>query len=102
ILLGPSTLLAALKLVHHMWRQEEQNKNAQEIASQGAALYDKFVGFLEDMQKIKESLDTAHKAYGNAWSKLKEGKGNLIRQVERLRELGVQPKKQLPEAGGDE
>lgn len=98
ILLGPSTLLAALKLVHHIWRQEEQSRNAQEIARQGAALYDKFSGFVSDMQNISAHLDKARGAYDDAWSKLAQGKGNLIRQAEKLKELGVQPKKQLPAA----
>ncbi len=98
ILLGPSTLLAALKLVHHIWRQEEQGKNAQEIARLAASLYDKFSGFVEDMQKIKKSLGDADKAYDEAFSKLASGKSNLIRQVEKFKELGVQPKKQLPVA----
>lgn len=96
ILLAPSTLLAALKLVHHIWRQEEQTKNAEEIARQGAALYDKFAGFVEDMQKLDKKLGEARDSYDDAFKKLKGGKGNLLTSAEKLRELGIQPKKQLP------
>lgn len=96
ILLGPSTLLAALKLVHYIWRQDEQNKNALEIAKQGATLYDKFCDFLKDMENIKTSLVRAQEAYDLAAKKLSEGRGNLISQAEKLKELGITPKKSLP------
>lgn len=98
ILLGPSTLLSALKLIHYMWRQDEQNKYAMEIAKQGGILYDKFCEFLEDMKKIKTQLDKAQEAYNSASNRLSAGKGNLISEAKKLKELGVTPKKSVPDS----
>lgn len=102
ILLSPATLLAALKLVQNIWRQEDQNRNAREIAKQGATLYDKFAGFVDDLQKVGSQLDTTRKTYDEAMKKLSGGRGNLIGAAEKLRELGVQPGKKLALSGDDE
>jgi DNA recombination protein RmuC len=108
ILVGPSNLLASLRLIAQIWRTEQQNRNARAIADRAAALYDKFVGFAEDLGKIGDALDRAQGAHRNALNKLSQGKGNLIRQTEQLRRLGVAPAKQLPPAmldlatGGDD
>jgi DNA recombination protein RmuC len=102
ILLSPSTLLAALKLVQNIWRQEEQNRNAQQIARQGALLYDKFAGFVDDLQKVGTQLDTARDTWDKAFRKLSTGRGNLLSAAEKLRELGVQPAKKLPASPDDE
>jgi DNA recombination protein RmuC len=96
VLVCPSTLMATLRTVAHLWRQDHQNKNALEIARQSGALYDKFVGFIDDMEKLGQRIDQAQTSYHDAFSKLKTGKGNLIRTAERVRELGVKPSKTLP------
>jgi DNA recombination protein RmuC len=102
ILLSPSTLLAALKLVQNIWRQEEQNRNAQQIARQGALLYDKFAGFVDDLQKVGTQLDTARDTWDKAFRKLSTGRGNLLSAADKLRDLGVQPAKKLPVSSDDE
>ncbi len=79
-------------------RQEMQQRNVLAIAQKGAELYDKFAGFVGDMQKIGERLQQTQAVYDEAYKKLTHGRGNLIAQVEQLRKLGVQPKKTLPPA----
>ena len=91
-----STLLATVRTVAHLWRQEQQNRNAQEIARQCAALYDKFVGFVEDLDKVGQRLEQAQISYTDAVGKLKTGRGNLIRTAENVKKLGVKPNKSLP------
>jgi len=97
MLVSPSTLLFVLRTVAHLWRQEQQNRNAQEIASRGAELYDKLVGFVEDLESLGNKLQQAQKAYDGAYNKFTGGRGNVIRQAEMLKELGVKPTKQLPQ-----
>ena len=96
VLVCPSTLMATLRTVAHLWRQDQQNRNALEIARQCGTLYDKFVGFVDDLEKLGQRLDQAQTSYHDAFNKLKTGKGNLIRSAERVRELGVKPSKSLP------
>jgi len=93
VLVCPSTLMATLRTVAHLWRQDQQNKNAMEIARLCANLYDKFVGFVEDLEQIGKRLDQAQSSYHDAFNKLKSGKGNLIKAAERVKELGVKPNK---------
>lgn len=95
ILVTPSTLLATLKTVENIWKQERQSRNAAEIAEQAGRLYDKFVGFIADIEKIGAKQQEAVKYYNDAFSKLHTGKGNLIRSAEKLRDLGVKTKKKL-------
>lgn len=95
ILVSPSTLLVTLRTIHHIWRYERQSQNAEEIAREAGSMYDKLVGFTEDFLKIGEQIEKSEKIYSEALAKLKEGKGNLIRRAERLRELGVKSKKSL-------
>jgi DNA recombination protein RmuC len=95
VLVCPSTLMATLRTVAHLWRQDHQNRNALEIAKQCGTLYDKFVGFVDDLEKLGQRLDQAQTSYHDAFSKLKSGKGNLIRTAEKVRELGVKPSKSL-------
>ncbi|MDP3288942.1 MAG: DNA recombination protein RmuC, partial [Methyloversatilis sp.] len=83
------------RMVANVWRQESQGRNAQQIAEQGARLYDKFVGFVEDLEEIGKRIDQTQKAYQDAHGKLASGRGNLVRQVENLRRLGVKPARQL-------
>ena len=93
VLVCPSTLMATLRTVAHLWRQDQQNKNAMEIARQCANLYDKFVGFVEDLEQIGKRLDQAQSSYHDAFNKPKSGKGNLIKAAERVKDLGVKPNK---------
>ncbi|BEI36393.1 DNA recombination protein RmuC [Polynucleobacter sp. HIN7] len=95
VLVCPSTLMATLRSVAHLWRQDQQNKNAMEIARQCANLYDKFVGFVEDLEQIGKRLDQAQSSYHDAFNKLKTGKGNLIKAAEKVKELGVKPNKMI-------
>ncbi len=102
VIVSPSTLLATLRTIASIWKQENQTRNAMEIARQGGALYDKFVGFVEDMDKIGNSIDATRKNYDSAFNKLKDGRGNLIRSAEKLRELGAKAGKELPQRLTDE
>ncbi len=94
---GPSNLLASLRLVAQIWRTEDQNRNAQRIAERAGALYDKFAGFVDDLIKVGDALERAQKSHRAALGKLAQGRGNLIRRAEQLRSLGVSPGKQLPD-----
>lgn len=96
VIVSPTTLLATLKTIASIWKQEKQNQNAMEIARQSGALYDKFVGFLEDLEKIEKGLVAARTAYDGAVNKLQTGSGNLIGRVERIKKLGAKASKSLP------
>jgi DNA recombination protein RmuC len=98
LLVSPSTLLFVVRTVAHLWRQEAQSRNAQEIAKRGAELYDKFVGFVEDMNSLGNRLKQAQSDYDEAYSKLSSGRGNLVGQAQKLRQLGVKPSKSLAPA----
>jgi len=95
VIVTPSTLLATLKTVEGLWKHERQNRHAHEIAEQAGRLYDKFVNFVGDLEKVGSKQKEAIKSYDEAMSKLSEGKGNLTRSAEKLKELGVKSKKQL-------
>ena len=96
LLVGPSTMLAALKLVELFWRQEKQTQNVIEIAEESGRLYDKFAGLLTDLENIKSCFDKTAESFESARKKL-EGRGNLIGQVEKLRELGAKTSKIIAE-----
>ena len=98
VLVSPTTLLATLKTISSIWKQERQTKNAIEIAEKAGGLYDKFVGFLTDMEGIEKGIFSAQRAYSEAKGKLLEGKGNLITRVKGLKKLGAKAKesKQIP------
>ena len=96
LLTSPSTLLFVIRTVAYLWRQEQANRNVREIAKRGAELYDKLVGFVADLQGVGNKLKQASECYEGARNKLVEGRGNLIRQAEMLKELGVKPSKDLP------
>jgi DNA recombination protein RmuC len=98
LLVSPSTLLFVVRTVAHLWRQEAQTRNAQDIAKRGAELYDRLVGFTADLEKLGERLRLAQDSYASAYDKLARRKGNVIRQAELLRGLGVKPSKQLSKA----
>lgn len=93
VLVSAGTLLATLRTVSYLWKQEAQNQNARAIADRASKLYDKFVNFTGDLLQIGHRLEQAQKSYDGAVKKLHEGPGNLVRQTEQLRELGVNPTK---------
>ena len=98
VLVSPSTLLAMLRTIASVWRQENQNLNAQKIAERGAELYDRLVGFVTDLEKVGARIRDAQNVFDEAHKKLATGRGNVIRQAEMLKELGVKPSKVLPVA----
>ncbi|TXK65697.1 DNA recombination protein RmuC [Alkalisalibacterium limincola] len=95
VLVGPSNLLASLQLVAQMWRTEQQNRNTQKIMERAASLYDKFVGFVGDLEKVRTQFATAGNTLDGAYAKLATGRGNLVRRAEELRRLGISPGKRL-------
>ena len=102
VLVSPTTLLVALRAVENTWRHDRQNKNALLIAQKAGDLYDKFVGFAEDLEKVGKQLETVQKSYDGAWKKLTDGRGNIVRRVEELRALGARASKQMPKKTADE
>lgn len=96
LVVSPSTLLFVVRTVAHLWRQEQQSRNAQDIARKGADLYDKLCGFVEDFQQVGKEIAQAQKAYEQARNKFASGRGNVIFKAEQLREMGVKPSKILP------
>jgi DNA recombination protein RmuC len=98
LLVSPSTLLFVVRTVAHLWRQEDQSRNAMAIAKRGSELYDRLVDFVKDLEAVGGSLQDASKSYSNAHRRLSTGRGNVIRQAEMLRDLGVKPSKALPGA----
>lgn len=98
LLVSPSTLLFVVRTVAHLWHQEAQSRNAQEIAKRGADLYDRLCAFVADLERVGERLRMAQDAYSDALAKLSTNKGNVIRQAQMLKELGVKPTKSLPSA----
>lgn len=96
ILVSISSLLATLRIIEAMWRLEKQNRNAAEIVKQAAAMYDKFAGFVEDMQALGQKINSMEKEYDQAMKKLSEGRGSLLRRAETMKGLGLDTKKQLP------
>ena len=96
VIVTPTNLLATLKTVSSIWKMEKQNKNVRKIALESGKMYDKFVGFLEDMKNLEKGLDTAQKNYHSAFNKLKGGTGNLIARAEKIKHLGAGSKKDLP------
>lgn len=97
VVVCPTTLLATLRTIAALWRHEKQTQNALEIARQSGALYDKFVGFLADLEKIDKSIDSAKNSYNDALNKLKTGRGNLIDSTEKIKKLGIKTEKHIPE-----
>jgi DNA recombination protein RmuC len=95
VLMSPTNLIAALRLALDLWKREYQEKNLQEIVKRGTALYEKLVGFTDTFEKMGEMLKAASVSYENALSQFSEGKGNVIRQAEMLKELGITPKKRF-------
>jgi DNA recombination protein RmuC len=98
VIVSPSTLLATLRTISSIWRQENQNKNALEIARQAGSLYDKFVNFYNDLLDVGKRMDSAKDSYENAMKKIHDGRGNLISGVEKIKQLGAKTSKTMPPA----
>lgn len=102
LLLSPTNLITSLKLVQDLWKREHQNRNAMEIAERGAKLYDKFVGFVENLERIGKNIDQAKNSYNDAFKQLSSGNDNLMIQTQKLKNLGIKNKKNLPQGLGEE
>jgi DNA recombination protein RmuC len=96
LLVGPTTLLYIIRIVNVLWQQEVQARSVRDVMNRGARLYEKFAGFVDDLEKIGKSLRDATQSYENAHKKLSTGDGNLVRQVEMLKQLGIRTSKSLP------
>ncbi len=97
VMVSPTTLLATLTTIASIWKHEKQTQNAIEIARQGGALYDKFVGFLKNIEDLGTQLSRVNKTYDEAKNKLSEGAGNLVKRVENLKKLGAKTSKSIPQ-----
>ena len=95
IIVSPTTLLATLKTVHSIWRQEKSNKNAQLISQESGKLYDKMAIFLEDMHKVGDSIKKTESIYQQAYSKLSTGRGNIISRLDKIKTLGAKAQKSI-------
>ena len=95
VIVSPTTLLATLRTISSIWKQEKQNKNALEIAKKGGELYDKISAFVEDLIKVGMRMDDAKKSYGEAMNKLSEGRGNIIKRAEDLKIMGAKATKSI-------
>lgn len=95
VIVSPSTLLATLKTVASLWRLEKQNVNAARIATEAGSLYDKFNGFVEDLKKLGNQIETVQKTYNASYNKLSSGSGNLVSKVQKLKNLGAKASKAL-------
>ncbi len=93
LLISPTNLIAVLKIIADLWQREFQSKNAQEIASEGAKLYDKFVGFVSSVEDIGKHLTKSQESYFKAVSQLRDGRGNIISKIQKLKQLGVKSTK---------
>lgn len=98
LLLNPSNLITSLKLIADLWKREYQNRNSLEIAERGAKLYDKFVGFVDNLEKVGRNLDLAKNVYNDAYKQLYTGNDNLVIQTQKLKSLGIKNKKDLPQS----
>src|SRR3989304_3624589 len=98
MMVSPMNLFTALKTIANIWKQEYQNQNVIEIAKQSGALYDKFVGFVEDLKAIGSRIEQTQSSYNEAMKKLSEGSGNLVRRAEKIKSLGAKTSKSLPQS----
>ena len=97
LLVGPTTLLYVIRIINVLWQQERQARNVKDVMDRGTELYEKFVGFVTDMEVLGDSLKKSDQHYTNAMKKLADGRGNLIRQVEMLKKLGLRTTKSIPQ-----
>lgn len=101
LLISPTNLITSLKLIEDLWKREYQNRNAIEIAERGGKLYDKFVGFVSNLTAVGDHIEKAQNKYNDAYKQLSTGTDNLVRQAEKLKQLGIKSKKDLPIKGLD-
>jgi DNA recombination protein RmuC len=97
LLVGPTTLLYVIRIINVLWQQERQARNVRDVMDRGTELYEKFVGFVTDMEVLGDSLKKSDQHFSNAMKKLADGRGNLIRQVEMLKKLGLRTTKAMPQ-----
>jgi len=97
IIVGPSGLMAILRTIESIWRQDNQTKHAMEIARQSGNLYDAFVRMLEDLEKVGVNIERSNRSFQDAIKKLSTGKGNLISRVENIKKLGAKTSKSIPD-----
>jgi DNA recombination protein RmuC len=95
LVVSPSTLMVTLRTIEHIWRTQRQEDNAKKIALEAEAMYEKLVGFVEEMQKIGSHIDKTKESYDTAMKRLKTGRGNVIKRAQNVIELGLKPKKSL-------
>jgi DNA recombination protein RmuC len=96
LLMNPTNLITSLKLIVDLWKREYQNENAIEIANRGAKLYDKFVGFVKNLEDVGTHISKAQGKYDDAYKQLSTGNDNLVLQATKLKSLGIKNKKDLP------
>ena len=101
LLISPTNLIAALKLMVDLWKREYQNQNAQAIAERGAKMFDKFVGFIDNLTDVGKHLTKANESYSDAFKQLNSGNDNLVSQATKLKALGLKNKKELPTGMSD-
>ena len=101
LLISPTNLIAALKLIVDLWKREYQNQNAQAIAERGAKMYDKFVGFINNLSNVGKQLENASESYNEAYKQLTTGNDNLVAQATKLKNLGIKIKKEIPSGISD-
>lgn len=101
LIVSPTQLVASLRIVSQLWSQDRQSRNAIDIAEKSGAMYDKFVGFVDDMEKIDRSLTSSRAAYDSAMKKLRDGTGSLISRAQKLRDLGIKASKRLPDSDAE-
>ena len=97
MLVSPTNLLAVLKIIADLWKVEQQNQNAIEIAEKAGAMYDKFVGFLVNLEDVGKKLGAAQESYDQAFSQLSTGRGNIVNRMEELKKMGADARKQIPD-----
>lgn len=97
MLVSPTNLLAVLKIIADLWKVEQQNQNAIEIAEKAGAMYDKFVGFLVNLEEVGKKLGAAQESYDQAFSQLSTGRGNIVNRMEELKKMGADARKQIPD-----
>lgn len=96
MVISPTNLIPAMKLVADLWQKDDINRNSQEIADRAAKLYDKLSSFVENFEKVGEQIERANRSWEDARKQLHKGKGNLISQAEQMKMLKVKPSKKLP------
>ena len=101
VIISPAHVMSTLQLIAQLWKRDNQNKNALAIATESGKLYDKFVGFVEDMKKVENALNTAQRSFNDASKKLSTGNGNIITRLNKIKTLGANATKLIPNETDD-